>query len=191
MAQEIVDGKVTGSSGVAKAGLTLGIIGTALGAGFANGNGGLFNMFSGNCNGKNTMDMTAEISQLKSERYTDYVGMDLYKNIVAFSNAEDAKIKDVQAQLSAFMIDIDKRVALNQQATELNRQYDALARDAGFKLLEQKLDCCCEKAAMKMDWLAEKECMNNASLLSYVNSNFIPGTLKLPANSICPTVQLA
>jgi hypothetical protein len=89
------------------------------------------------------------------------------------------------------MIDIDKKVALNAQATELNRQYDALARDAGFKLLEQKLDCCCEKAAMKMDWLAEKECMNNASLLSYVNSNFIPGTLKLPANSICPTVQLA
>jgi hypothetical protein len=189
MAQEIVDGKVTGSSGVAKAGLTLGIIGTALGAGLANG-GGLFNFF-GNNNGKSTMDMTAEISKLQSERYTDYVGMDLYKNIVAFSNAEDAKIKDVQAQLSAFMVEIDKKVALNAQATELNRQYDMLARDAGFKLLEQKLDCCCEKAAMKIDWLAEKECMNNASLLSYVNSNFIPGTLKLPASSICPTVQLA
>jgi hypothetical protein len=192
MAQEIVDGKVTGSSGVAKAGLTLGIIGTALGAGFANGNGGgLFNVFGNNCSRNTMMDMTAQISKLESERYTDYVGLDLYKNIVAFSNAEDAKIKDVQAQLSAFMIDIDKRVALNQQATELNRQYDALARDAGFKLLEQKLDCCCEKAGMKMDWLAEKECMNNASLLSYVNSNFIPGTLKLPASSICPTVQLA
>jgi hypothetical protein len=190
MAQEIVDGKVTGSSGVAKAGLTLGIIGTALGAGLTNG-GGILNMFGNGCNGKSTVDMTAEISKLQSERYTDYVGMDLYKNIVAFSNAEDARIRDVQAQLSAFMVEIDKRVALNAQATELNRQYDTLARDAGFRLLEQKLDCCCEKAAMRMDWLAEKECMNNASLLSYVNSNFIPGSLKLPATSICPTVQLA
>jgi hypothetical protein len=189
MAQEIVDGKVTGSSGVAKAGLTLGIIGTALGAGL--GNGGFLNLFGQGCSGKNTMDMTAEISQLKSERYTDYVGMDLYKNIVAFSNAEDAKIRDVQAQLSAFMVEIDKKVALNAQATELNRQYDMLARDAGFKLLEQKIDCCCDKASMRMDWLAEKECMNNASLISYVNSTFIPGSLKLPASSICPTVQLA
>ena len=32
MALELKDGNITGSSGVAKAGLTLGIIGTALGA---------------------------------------------------------------------------------------------------------------------------------------------------------------
>lgn len=237
MAQEILDGKVTGSSGVAKAGLTLGIIGTALG--LTNGgmwgnngcgnNGGLFGIFGGNrncgcsCQEQQQMiiahqdseiaklcanqytnnvgaqvytaavnragqitDLASEISKLKSEKYTDYVGMDLYKNIVAFSNAEDQKIANVQAQLSSFIIDLDKRVALNQQAVELNRQYDALARDAGFKLLEQKIDCCCDKTNMRIDWNAERAANADAAIVSYVNSNFMAGTLKLPITSICP-----
>jgi hypothetical protein len=219
MAHEIVDGKVTGSSGVAKAGLTLGIIGSALGlmnnSGCGNGIlGGIFSNKNNSCdssaeiarlsagqytdrvgaevfsasvrNAGKITDLVSEISKLKSEKYTDGVGIELYKNIVAFSNAEDAKIRDLQAQLSAFAIDIDKKVALNEQAAMLNRQYDALARDAGFKLLEQKIDCCCDKANMKIDWNAEKACMTDASLLSYVNSTFLPGTLKLPATSICP-----
>jgi hypothetical protein len=225
MAHEIVDGKVVGSSGVAKAGLTLGIIGSALGLmngsgcnGWGNGIlGNFFNKNNNNCgcgsqdavianlnanqytnrvgaevysasvrSAEKITDLTSEISKLKSEKYTDSVGIDLYKNIVAFSNAEDAKIRDLQAQLSAFAIDIDKRVALNEQASQLNRQYDALARDAGFKLLEQKIDCCCDKANMKIDWNAEKSCMSDASIISYINSNFLSGILKLPITSVCP-----
>jgi hypothetical protein len=220
--------------GQAIAGLTLGIIGTALGLGVGNNwnngcgnNGGLLNIFGNrnNCGCQEAQqamisqmgseianlranqytndvgsrvysasvrsagvitDLASEISKLKSEKYTDGVGIELYKNIVAFSNAEDAKIRDVQAQLSAFMIDMDKKVALNAQAAELNRQYDALARDAGFKLLEQKIDCCCDKANMRIDWNAERAATADCSIVSYINSNFLPGTLKLPITSICP-----
>lgn len=183
--------------GRATGGLVTGIIGTSLAGLLASGamgncngqnSGGLFgnllNFGRGNCNDISAYQ--AEISQLKSERYTDYVGMDLYKNIIAFSNAEDAKIAALQKEVTAYVIDLDKRTALNAQAAELNRQYDNLARDAGFKLLEQKLECCCEKANARIDCLTDKTAMGDAAILSYINSTFLPGTLKLPATSICP-----
>jgi hypothetical protein len=134
----------------------------------------------------NITELASEISKLKGERYTDAVGIDLYKNIVAFSNAEDAKIANLQKEVTAYVIDLDKRTALNAQAAELNRQYDTLARDAGFKLLEQKLDCCCNQVNARIDCLTEKTAMADTSILGYVNSTFIPGTLKLPITSICP-----
>jgi hypothetical protein len=182
--------------GQAIAGLTLGIIGTALGLGagngcwniLGNGNGGFF----GGCGNRAEAEqsriaaMGSEIAELRSQRYTDYVGMDLYKNIVAFSNAEDAKIRDLQKEVTAYVIDLDKRVALNEQAMILNRQYDQLARDAGFKLLEQKLDCCCDKANIKIDNNAQLTALADQSILSYINATFLPGTLKLPITSICP-----
>jgi hypothetical protein len=182
--------------GRATGGLVTGIIGTSLAGllatgAMSGGNGFLGGLFSGNNNVAEReqsiiASLGSEIAQLKAARYTDYVGMDLYKNIVAFSNAEDAKIRDIQSQLSSFIIDIDKRVALNAQATELNRQYDNLARDAGFKLLEQKLDCCCDKANMRIDWNAEKACMSDMSILSFVQGTYVPGVNKLPITSICP-----
>ena len=136
-------------------------------------------------------ELSSEISKLKGEKYTDYVGMDLYKNIVAFSNAEDAKIAALQKEVTAYVIDLDKRTALNEQAAILNRQYDALARDAGFKLLEQKIDCCCDKVNARIDCLTEKTAMADASILSYVNSNFLFGVTKLPITSICPEPAVA
>jgi hypothetical protein len=182
--------------GQAIAGLTLGIIGTALGLGAGNGCwnlGGLFGGCKGGCGDSRAereqtiiAEMGSEIAELRSQRYTDYVGMDLYKNIVAFSNNEDQKIRNLQAEVTAYVIDLDKRVALNEQAMILNRQYDQLARDAGFKLLEQKLDCCCDKANMKIDNNAQLTALADQSILSYVNATFIPGTLKLPITSICP-----
>ena len=81
MGLEFNDGKITGSSGVAKAGLTLGIIGTALAALNGNGNGIL------GLGGNNTVeeayqsdiaDLEAQIAELKSMRYTDQVVIDLY-----------------------------------------------------------------------------------------------------------------
>lgn len=56
------------SSGVAKAGLTLGIIGTSLAVLGANGNGIL------NWGGR-TSEKDAEIAELKSMRYTDQIGI--------------------------------------------------------------------------------------------------------------------
>lgn len=70
------------SRGVANAGLTTGIIGTALGV--LNGNGGLGNIFGGNNNSyclEQIMARDSEIAELKAEKYSDKVGLELYRYI--------------------------------------------------------------------------------------------------------------
>lgn len=200
MSLEFKDGQIKGSSGVAKAGLTLGIIGTALGAMNNNGgwgNGLLGNLFNGNANTRAEMEQStiaaleSKIAKLESTRYTDYVGMDLYKNIVEVAKEEDAKIAKVQGDMIGYVIDLDKRTALNEQASRLNREFDTAARDYMFTILNNKIDCCCEKAAMQVEFNRQLGSLADASMLSYVNSTFIPGTLKLPITSICPQPSTA
>jgi hypothetical protein len=187
MAIEMHDGKITGSSGVAKAGLTLGIIGTGLAALNNGGNGGILgNLFGGNRCADEVSALESQVAELKSMRYTDYVGMDLYKNIIATQKEEDKKISDLQGTLFAYIIDIDKRTALNDQAAKLNREYDTAARDYMFTILNNKIDCCCEKAAMQAAFDRQLTELSDASIIAYANSTFIPGTLKLPITSICP-----
>jgi hypothetical protein len=185
MAIEMHDGKITGSSGVAKAGLTLGIIGTGLAV--LGNNGGILNGLLGGGNTANEIsELEAQVAELKSMRYTDYVGMDLYKNIIATQKEEDKKISDLQGTLFAYIIDLDKRTALNDQAAHLNREFDTAARDYMFTILNNKIDCCCEKAAMQAAFDKQISEISDAGILAYVNGNFIPGTLKLPITSICP-----
>jgi hypothetical protein len=201
MAIEMHDGKIVGSSGVAKAGLTLGIIGTGLaalnnGCGNCNGGGLLGGLFGGNnCRNEaqqsEIANLESQIAELKSMRYTDYVGIDLYKNIIATQKEEDKKISDLQGTLFAYIIDLDKRTALNDQAAHLNREFDTAARDYMFTILNNKIDCCCEKVGMQMNFNKQLDELSDASIISYVNSTFIPGSLKLPATAICPQVQLA
>lgn len=194
------------SSGVAKAGLTLGIIGTSLAGLLAANNGGLNLGNWGGLFGNNVTEaeqskiaeLESKIAELKSMRYTDYVGMDLYKNIVATAKEEDAKINAVQDKLFGFVIDLDKRTALNEQAQRLNREYDTMARDYQFALMDckvnrlsDKLDCCCEKQTMISNFNQQLNELADASIVSYINSSFIPGTLRVPAGAICPPVVTA
>jgi hypothetical protein len=182
MAIELHDGKITGSSGVAKAGLTLGIIGTGLAA-LGNNNGGFLGGLFG---GSKTAELESKVAELKSMRYTDAVGIDLYKNIVEVAKEEDSKIAKVQSDMIGYVIDLDKRTALNEQAARLNREFDTAARDYMFTILNNKIDCCCEKSAMQVEFNRELGALADASIISYVNSTFVPGTLKLPVTSICP-----
>jgi hypothetical protein len=190
MALEFKDGHISGSSGVAKAGLTLGIIGTALGA-MNNGGNGLFNGLLGGNNVAEAEQSTiaaleSKIAKLEANRYTDYVGIDLYKEIIATAKEEDAKIAKVQGDMIGYVIDLDKRTALNEQASRLNREYDTAARDYMFALLNNKIDCCCEKAAMQVEFNRQLGALADSSIVSWVQSNYVPGTLKLPITSICP-----
>lgn len=226
MALEFHDGKVTGSSGVAKAGLALGIVGASLGAlnamnGGCNGwlgNGwlgnGVNNLFGNRgCNGcgngyfgpygygngyafgesaraevaeAKIAKLDSTIAELESMRYADYVGIDLYKNLIAEVRDEDKKISDLQGTMFAYLVDLDKRTALNAQAQELNRQYDTASRDYMFTILNNKIDCCCEKAAMQACFDRQTAQANDAAIVAYANSTFVNGQLKLPITSICP-----
>lgn len=169
------------SSGVAKAGLTLGIIGTSLAVLGANGNG-ILNF------GGRTSEKDAEIAELKSMRYTDQIGIDLYKSIVEKSNVEDAKISALHDELIKYVIDLEKRTALNEQATRLQREYDILARDAQFALLTNKVDCLNEKQTMVANFNKQLNELSDAAIISYVNSTFYPAKMVIPASAICPSV---
>lgn len=182
MSLEFKDGEITGSSGVAKAGLTLGIIGTALASGLVGnlgcGSSVLGSFTSGGCANRAQSEIASlesVIAELKSMRYTDYVGMDLYKNIVQVSKEDDAKISAVQKELLQYVIELDKQNALNKQAADFQ-----------FLIMNNKIDCCCDKANMTAEFNQKLNGLADASILSYVNSTFIPGTLKLPITSICP-----
>ena len=198
----------TKNTGVSKAGLTLGIIGTSLAGLLAANNGGVGNwglgggLFGGNnvaeAEQSRIAQLESQVAELKSMRYTDLVGIDLYKNIVAVAKEEDAKINDVQTKLFGYVIDLDKRTALNEQAQRLNREYDTMARDYQFALMDSKvnrlsdkLDCCCEKQVMITNFNQQLNELADASIISYINSSFIPGVLRVPASAICPTVVTA
>ena len=174
------------SNGKANAGLTTGIIGTALaGLLWANGgNGGLGGILGGFNNrgwgnsgygpcysqsfeGK-VGELQSEIAYLQAENYADKVANEVYKSL-------DNKISTNLEKLYGFVIDLDKRTALNAQGLMYENQ-----------LTNQKIDCCCDKANMQIAFNKQLSELADASIISYVNSNFIPGTLKLPITSICP-----
>jgi 3D (Asp-Asp-Asp) domain-containing protein len=190
MAKEIMDGKVFGSSGVAKAGLTLGIIGTGLAAlGGANGgNGILGGIFGGN---NKTAELQSQVDVLTATKYTDDKYLDIYTKVVEYKADSDARTAAVQNQLYGAVLELDKRTALNEQAQRLNREYDATVRDYMMTIINNKIDCCCEKMTMQAAYEKQISELSDASIISYVNSNFLSGVLKLPASNISPNVQLA
>ena len=167
MGLEFNDGKITGSSGVAKAGLTLGIIGTALAA--MNGGTGFNGIFGGGVNSA----LESEVAQLRAEKYTDERYLDIYTKLVAAKADSDARTSAVQSQLYAAVLDLDKRTALNEQAGRLNREYDAVVRDYMMTIVNNKIDCCCEKITMENAYEKQISELSDASIISYVNSNFL------------------
>ena len=153
------------SQGVAGTALGLGIAGT-LGFlnQFANG-GGLFGGRVVSCNGTNGVSddtrligaLESKIAKLESERYTDGVGIELYKEIVAKSNANDAKIQANYIELAKAVAALDKQVAVDKQATIDN-----------FAFLNNEI------------------CNTRKEIMCYVNSTFVPGKLVMPLSNICP-----
>ena len=167
------------SNGKANAGLTLGVIGTSL-AGLLWANGGVGNgmglfgnrnfgtgCYSQSYEGK-ISQLESEIAFLKSENYSDKVAKDVYETL-------DARIRENMEKVYGYVIELDKRTALNAQGLAYENQ-----------LTNAKIDCCCDKANMQIAFNKQLSELADASIISYINSNFLPGTLKLPITSICP-----
>ena len=111
-----IEDKEYASKGVAGTGLGLGIAGTALGLLNNNGgNGVLGGLFGGNCYGQDTRfisGLESKIAKLEAERYSDQVGIDLYKQTVADNKAQTAALNTGINSLYAFASDMDKRFAV-------------------------------------------------------------------------------
>lgn len=169
------------SNGKANAGLTTGIIGTSLAGlltlGGMNG-GGLLNLGrNGNCytqsyEGK-IGQLEAEIAYLRGENYSDKVANEVYK-------ALDNKISANLEKLYTFVIDLDKRTALNAQGLMYEN-----------RIIDNKIDCCCDKMNIKFDYENRLRDIADAAIVTYVNGAFIPGKLVMPLSSICPPAAAA
>lgn len=101
------------SAGVGGAGLGLGIAGTALG--LLNGNAGniLGGLFGGCGCGNQTTALMAELAKEKSERYTDQVGTEVYKQFAK----ERKETQDQISALFAAIAQMDKNFAVKDAVT--------------------------------------------------------------------------
>ena len=167
------------SNGKANAGLTTGIIGTSLAgllwANGANGGNGLLGGLFGGGNRSYVQtpegkigQLESEIAFLRSENYADKVANEVYK-------ALDAKISANMKEVYGFVIDLDKRTALNAQGLAYENQ-----------ITNNKIDCCCDKMNIKFEYENKLRDIADAAIMTYVNATFLPGTLKLPITSVCP-----
>ena len=153
------------TSNVASQGLGVwGAVGGGLGTlALLTQNGGFGNIFGGGNNDTRTIStLESKIAKLESERYTDGIGIELYKEIVAKSNANDAKIQTNYIELAKAVADLDKRAAVERQQTVDN-----------FAFLNNRIDNCKQE------------------VMCYVNATFVPGKLVMPLDSICPPAQPA
>lgn len=172
------------SNGKANAGLTTGIIGTSLAgllwANGTNGNGSglLGGLFGGNRGYVQTPEgkigqLESEIAFLRSENYADKVANEVYQ-------ALDARIRENMEKVYGFVIDLDKRTALNAQGLAYENQ-----------ITNNKIDCCCEKMNIKFDYENKLRDLADQTIITYVNANFVPGKLVMPLTSICPPAAAA
>ena len=167
------------SNGKANAGLTTGIIGTSL-AGLLTlgGMGGIGNIFGRPAGYVQTPEgkigqLESEIAFLRSENYADKVGNEVYK-------ALDAKISANLEKLYGFVIDLDKRTALNAQSLVYENQ-----------ITNNKIECCEDKVNVKFFYENKLRDLADANIITYVNANFVPGKLVMPLTSICPPAAAA
>lgn len=129
------------SAGVGGTGLGLGIAGTALG--LLNGNAGniLGGLFGGCGCGNQTNALMAELAKEKSERYTDQVGTEVYKQFAKEREQTQAQIN----ALFAAIAQMDKTVSVNEAVTA--EKLSCLGKKVGdiydvFKLVVPNSSVC-------------------------------------------------
>ena len=165
------------TNGKANAGLTTGIIGTALGAlnSMGNGLGGIFGNTNANCCSEDHVinryeaAQQARIAELETEvklrdanTYTDSKMLDMYKYF-------DGELKDV-------------RGILCNQAVHNQRTEDS------FVLARQDIAAVESRLNEKIKMEAERRCCGDNSIITYVNATFYP---KLVADVTAGTTTTA
>lgn len=153
----------TNSSNVAKAGLTTGIIGSALGAinsGLLNGGGILGGMPGGGCSEDHCVNryeagQQARIAELETEVklrdsniYTDSKMLEMYKYF-------DGELKDVRSTLCA-------------QAVHNQKTADS------FDMVRNDVICCKNELYTAIARERDERCCGDNALANYVNATFYP-----------------
>jgi hypothetical protein len=203
------------SSGVAKAGLTTGIIGTSLAGLWAlgggnNGNGGILGGLFGNNNCANAQaayqaaisEKDSVIGQLRAENYANNVGASVYDRAVQLSNRNDEKINANLKEAFQELVTTRERLAtadanfqclvaaVERIGTNVNNINSEIS---DMRVREQRTSDAVESAkkdfASAIALESERRVAGDQNLLSYVNATFVPGRLVMPRDSICPEVM--
>jgi hypothetical protein len=141
-------------------GVTLGAIGTGLGALAALQNGGLGGLFCGNQTNalqQQVLQLTADKARLESEKYSDGKTQELY-NYVTKENKD----------LTAFLFNLDKRVTAVETAAPLREQ---IIRGE-IAQVAQSANCCCQQLTTQLAAL-------NATM-SKITEVCVPNTVLRP-----------
>lgn len=184
------------SKGVAGTALGLGIAGTV---GLVNqlggcGNGILGGLFGGNCNaiaGGAALNAMAEkdaiIAQLKSEKYTDQQIASVYK---ANRDEKDALgdrllekyINPMAQEISNMRVrEAETTAAVNCLSQSTSQRFDAVYKE---------IECAKKECGSAIALEGERRINGDNSIMCYVQGNYVPGKLVMPADSICPEVML-
>lgn len=186
------------ASGIAKAGLTTGIIGTTLGALNSNGCGNsiLGNLFGNNCGcaGRTAGAMAgaelqyvsqlqAENAMLKSENYSDKTSKEVYAQTLADN-------KSLRDEMFAFIKPIADEVANNRVKVATLE----VAAEKDKEIMQLKIDKCCCEMNGKIEKVASDAACGISQLTTAIAgiNQVLSGITKLhvPASVICPEVAL-
>lgn len=115
--------------------------------------------------------LMSEISNLKSEKYTD--------NAV-IAQAE----KEAQNQKTFY----DAFIQMGNGITKLDQQFNCLNEKLALKeqMTQMQFDAMKKEFCGAIALEAERRTCGDQSLYGYVNATFVPGKLIMPADSICP-----
>ncbi len=189
------------SSGVAKAGLTTGIIGTSLAAAPALlGEGGLGGILGGGNNGR-VSELQSQVAKLQSERYTDQTTLELYRFLTGEFKERDQLITSTlieegkqQERINCNVKELERvRGVVEEHSRELcelrareavqAERFTALSHTMNTRFDTERRDFYnalhCEK---------EARIAGDEASINYVNCNTVPNKKVIDASLICPGV---
>lgn len=198
------------SKGVAGTALGLGIAGTV---GLVNqlGNGGLLGgLFGNNCNrncgggGMETAalvtamsamaaskpsgcsELQAELAQLRSEKYADGIVAQVYKANRDEKDALADRLLDKYINPMATEI-----AAMRVREAETAGAIDCLSKSTTmrFESVYRELECAKKECGAAIALEGERRINGDNGIMCYVQGNYVPGKLIMPASSICPPVM--
>ena len=133
------------------------------------------------------------ISKLLSEKYTDNHILEAYRETINLFKAEDEKISSVVKDVTASFIETGKELAvLNTKVQCLEERMVSMNASTnerlGYEIKGVYRDMHSSKKELEgaIALESERRCCGDKTLYEYVNGNFVPGKLVMPATSVCP-----
>lgn len=193
------------SSGVAKAGLTTGIIGTSLGAlntlGLLGGGAALAGLGS---KGTNTIvDVVPQMPMAGAfscgypwsfgTPFNNNCGCNEDHYVTRYDAEKDARIAKLEADIAlrdANTYSDQKMLQLyqefNRRSTEIEARLSeqAVINQANygrFELMQQKQECCCKELEQAICNERERRECADQNIVNYMNATFVPQTIQEPA----------